>query len=248
MRNAMDFHQEISSGMILWSDDSILAVNKPAGLRTIRDGYNPEIPYLPRILEQQFGRVWVVHRLDKDTSGVILFARTAEVHKALNTQFEQRETRKEYHAILSGIPTWEEVEIGLPLRVDGDRRHRTVIDHQSGKPAETTVRVLQPLGVFSLAAAFPHTGYTHQIRAHLAALGLPLLGDPLYKSLEPETLAHRRAREIASGLPIQRTALHARQISFVHPANGTPLTITAPYPDDFQQTLAALSALNRRSK
>jgi tRNA pseudouridine32 synthase / 23S rRNA pseudouridine746 synthase len=156
--------------ILLYTDETLLVVNKPAGLLSIADGYRPDLPHLARLLQAEFGRVWVVHRLDKDTSGVMLFARDAQTHRELNTQFEQRVVQKEYHAILAGMPEWEQIEIDLPLRVNGDRKHRTVIDHQNGKPARTSARVLERLGLFSLIAAAPHTGYTHQVRAHFAAL------------------------------------------------------------------------------
>jgi RluA family pseudouridine synthase len=225
---------------VLWEDSALLAVNKPAGLRSIPDGYDPSLPHLAGLLQLAFGRVWVVHRLDKDTSGVMLFARTPEAHKALNQQFEQRETAKEYHAVAIGMPQWSEIEIALPLRVNGDRKHRTVIDHQNGKPAETQVQMLEQLEFFALLAAFPHSGYTHQIRAHLAAIGFPLLADPLYRSLQPQTLVNQQAHQRAAALPLQRTALHALRISFSHPGTGQLLTIEAPYPDDFLRTLEEL--------
>jgi RluA family pseudouridine synthase len=225
---------------VLWSDESILVINKPSGLRSIPDGYNRSLPCLSALLQADFGRVWVVHRLDKDTSGVILFARSEAAHRALNQQFEQRQTRKEYHAIAVGMPAWETLTISLPLRVDGDRKHRTVIDHQQGKPAETEASVLQRLGVFTLLAAFPHTGYTHQIRAHLAAVALPILHDPLYKSLEPETQTQAQARLLGKELPLQRLALHAFQITFAHPTSGEMFTAYAPYPPDFMETIERL--------
>jgi 23S rRNA-/tRNA-specific pseudouridylate synthase len=141
------------------------------------------------------------------------------------------------------MPEWEQAEIDLPLRINGDRKHRTVIDHQRGKSAVTSVTVLEMQGVFTLLSAEPHTGYTHQIRAHLAAFGLPLLGDPLYKSLRPETEASRQAALITANLPIRRTALHAYQISFLQPAGpsaGSAQQFQAPYPEDFSQTLVQL--------
>jgi RluA family pseudouridine synthase len=231
------------SYQVIWGDESLFVINKPSGLRTIPDGYNPSLPHLSRLLQEAYGQVWVVHRLDKDTSGIILFARTAEAHRVLNRQFEERKIRKEYHAICMGMPEWATLSITLPLRVNGDRKHRTVIDHQAGKSAETSVAVLQRLGVYTLLAAIPHSGYTHQIRAHLAAIALPILDDPLYKSLEPETLAQIQAREIAKELPIRRVALHAYQITFTHPVSGEALQIQAPYPPDFQETVKKLEML-----
>lgn len=226
---------------ILWSDDNLLIVNKPAGLLTIRDGYHPGLPYLSALLEKEYGRIWVVHRLDKETSGVMLFARNAAAHKNLNAQFEQHQVKKIYHGIVVGMPEWETIAITLPLKIDGDRRHRTVIDHQTGKEAQTDIRVLRRLGLFTLLAAHPYTGYTHQIRVHLAAIGFPLLHDPLYKSLQPETQVMLEARKLTPLVPIHRLALHAFQISFIHPITGLPMEAEAPYPGDLEQTLEFLS-------
>jgi len=212
---------------ILYQDDSVLAVNKPAGLPTLPDGYNRAAPCLIDLLKQQFDRVWVVHRLDRDTSGVIVFARTAEVHRALNIAFDSRQVHKVYHAIVIGVPEWDEHLIDLPLRPDGDRRHRTVIDRARGKPALTRVVVLERFSQHTLIEAQPATGRTHQIRAHLAALDLPLAGDVLYGGKDAASL-------------IQRTALHARSIKFTHPVTREVLLLSAPYPNDFVATLAQL--------
>lgn len=231
---------------ILWMDDALLAVNKPAGLLVIPDGYHPELPYLAGMLELSYGRVWVVHRLDKDTSGVVLFARSADAHRSLNDQFARRETEKTYHALALGAPEWLEHTVSLPLRVNGDRKHRTIIDHQTGKHAETVVQVLEQHGAFSLLSAQPKTGYTHQIRAHLAAIGFPLAGDPLYRSLMPETELQRQAARQIPDLPIRRTALHAVEIRFQHPITAETLLIHAPYPEDFEQAVSFLQRLNQQ--
>jgi RluA family pseudouridine synthase len=232
---------------ILFVDEQLLILNKPAGLRSIADGYDPKLPYLTRLLQPKYGRLWTVHRLDKDTSGVIIFTRAPAAHRYLSLQFEQRQVRKEYHALVNGHPDWQTWEVNLPLRINGDRRHRTVIDIQNGNPAVTSLKLLArfapnlpvessgtPASI-SLIAAYPHSGYTHQIRAHLAAIRLPIYADSLYKSLHPAD----RAAPIPH-LPIQRTALHARQVTFTHPTTGLEISVEAPYPLDFQNTLAFL--------
>jgi RluA family pseudouridine synthase len=210
----------------IYQDEFLLAVNKPAGLPTLPDGYNRAAPCLIDLLKQQLDRVWVVHRLDRDTSGVIVFARTAEVHRALNLAFDSREVHKVYHAIVCGVPEWEERLIDLPLRPDGDRRHRTVIDVARGKAAVTRARVLERFARHTLIEARPESGRAHQIRVHLAALDLPLVGDTLYRS--------------ADTILLPRTALHASSIAFMHPVTHELLQLSAPYPEDFTQALTQL--------
>src|SRR4030042_2395483 len=165
---------------LLFSDEALLVINKPAGLSTLPDGYNPTLPHIKSVLERQFGHLWIVHRLDKDTSGVLLLARSAEAHRALNTQFEQHRVYKCYHALVVGNPEWQEQTISLPLRPNGDRQHRTMIDTQAGKHAITPLKVLERFVNYCLLEAIPETGRTHQIPAHLHALGLSIIGDKLY--------------------------------------------------------------------
>jgi len=229
-----------TTDFILWSDESLVAVNKPAGLLTVADGYQKTLPHLAGLLQSTFGQVWTIHRLDKDTSGIILFALTAETHRALSQQFQKRETRKEYHTIVIGSPAFDTKTISLPLKVNGDRSHRTVVNHSSGKPAETDITVLKRSGGFTLCSVFPHTGYTHQIRAHLSTIGLPILADPLYKSLYAATDLQIMAANRAPDLPIQRLALHAHRLSFNHPLSGDQMLLEAPYPDDFKETIGII--------
>ena len=221
---------------VLYSDAQILAVNKPPDLRVIPDGYDPSLPYLSALLAPELGRLWVVHRLDRDTSGVVLLARSAEAHRALSLAFENRETRKIYHALVCGKPEQAQWTCDLPLRIDADRRHRTLPDPLHGKPARTDFQVLNRFPEVALIEARPHTGYTHQIRAHLAAARLPLLADPLYWI---PGLPAPSPLQSHSGL-IGRTALHHLEITFPHPATSVPTQIQAGYPTDFQLALKTL--------
>ena len=214
---------------ILYQDEYIIVLNKPADLSVLPEGWEPDAPYLRQMLESEFGRIWVVHRLDKFTSGVMVFARTAEAHRELNGQFERHEVEKVYHAIVEDIPLWEEKVCKMPLRVNVGHKHRTAIDHKRGKPAETHFKVIKrgyPGGHKqdrALVKARPKTGRTH----HLSGLGFPLLGDILYGASETDL--------------IMRPALHALSLTFTHPSSRERVTFSAPYPEDMQQLLERLS-------
>lgn len=233
----------------LYRDDALLVVNKPAGLPTLPDGYQPAAPYLVGRLQAIFGRLWVVHRLDKETSGVIVLARTAEAHRDLNRQFRERDIAKTYHALVVGRPAWDENLLDLPLRPDADRRHRTVVDRTRGKPSLTLCRVLERLGDYALIEAQPQTGRPHQIRAHLAAAGLPLVGDLLYAGqgggLQGEAGAHLR-RLTLDEAPLARLGLHAHALTIAHPVTHETMTFIAPHPADFAGALAMLRDVQRQ--
>ena len=113
---------------IIHVDEHILVLDKPAGIPVLPDGWEKDAPYLVKMLEEEHGKIWIVHRLDKFTSGVMVFARTAEAHRALNIQFENHEAEKVYHAIVEGEPKWNEKVAKFPLRANVGKKHRTAVD------------------------------------------------------------------------------------------------------------------------
>jgi tRNA pseudouridine32 synthase / 23S rRNA pseudouridine746 synthase len=212
---------------IIWLDDHLLVVDKPAGLPTLVEGWKPDAPYLVGILKQTYNPLWVAHRLDKETSGVIVFALTAEAHRSLNQQFDRRQIEKTYLALVWGNPDWGDRQIHLPLRPNADRRHRTLVDPRNGKPSSTDFVVLERFTGFSLLRAIPHTGRTHQIRAHLSAIGFPIVGDRLYGGAQIEGL--------------NRLGLHADSLTLRHPASGGEMNFKAQVPEDLSRILKRLS-------
>jgi tRNA pseudouridine32 synthase/23S rRNA pseudouridine746 synthase len=213
---------------VLYVDSSILIVNKPSGLATIPGGWGKDSFSLADLLRADYGRIWVVHRLDKVTSGLVVFARSAEAHRILNMTFEHHDVHKVYHAIVVGTPAWVEHTARHPLRINMGHSHRTIVDNSKGKPAETTFHLLERFDGYALLEAVPVTGRTHQVRVHAYALGLPLLGDTLYSAPQTNLISH--------------PALHARSLSFPHPVTGERLTISAPYPEDFSKVIDELRA------
>src|SRR6186713_223711 len=199
---------------IIHEDNQIIVINKPAGLSVLPDGWEKDSDYLVKKLEEQFGdhstgegqRIFIVHRLDKITSGVMVFARDAETHRALNIQFENHDALKTYHAIVEGNPKWEEKVAKHPLRANVGHKHRTMVDDKNGKPSETRFRVIKRFPESALLEAKPMTGRTHQIRVHAYALGHPLVEDVLYGARDQYGFS--------------RPMLHAQTLSFIHPATN----------------------------
>lgn len=236
--------------MILWEDEHLLVVDKPPGLLSLPDGYDPEIPHVTELLRPTCGPLWIVHRLDKETSGLMVLARSAQAHRALNKQFTRRKVSKSYHALVLGLPLWEQETIQLPLLPDGDRRHRTQVDPQNGKASQTGVRVMEVYGKYALVEAIPHTGRPHQIRAHLAALDHPIAVDSLYGDGKPVLLSHIKAEYRPGRRPerplLNRLGLHAREIRFDHPITRQRMAFEAPYPKDLRITLRQLAKYGTR--
>ena len=214
---------------VLFEDEDLLVINKPANLLSVPDGYDPSLPHVRSVLAPFCDELWIVHRLDKGTSGAMVLAKNAEAHRALNEAFRERQLRKIYHGLAAPAPGWSEKLLELPLLVNADRRHRTRVHLKAGKPAWTRVTILRRFHLAALLEMEIRTGVTHQIRAHLRACDMALLGDELYRAGLPP----------CSFTP-SRPMLHARELTFTHPKTGERQQFTAPYPEDFRATLTDL--------
>lgn len=242
MKNSLcQMRNHLTSDWIIHIDDNLLVINKPAGILSIADGYNPDLPYLRTILEPEFGRLYIVHRLDKDTSGVMVIARNEQSHNALNQQFDQRKTRKEYRALVLGSPPWKNLLVELPITVNGDKAHRTRVFPNRGKAAQTDLRQIQSWMLTAYLSVTPHTGYTHQIRAHCSAIGYPVLFDTLYTPPDKKELAYLFTRQLGAAPSLHRTMLHAYEIRISHPETGEMITYQAPIPHDMESILEILN-------
>lgn len=233
---------------VIFYDDDIIVLNKRSGILIAADRYDPEAPRLDLLAEKEFGKVFAVHRIDKDTSGLIVYARNAEAQKSLSMQFEHREVHKTYHALVYGHPLWEDLNVDLSLQPDGDARHRTVVSKRYGKPSETDFHLIGNCGPYSWIEAKPKTGRTHQIRVHLAANGLNIVCDPLYSgNQKPVRLSEIKKKwngdEYEERPLLSRLALHAYKIEFKHPKTGEMVSFTAPYPKDMDATRKQLAKI-----
>ncbi len=211
---------------ILFDDDSILAVNKPAGLSTIPNDKTPREESIVGMLEERFEiNLFVVHRLDKGTSGVLLFAKTKEAHRDLNMQFEARKVSKKYLAIVEGVPKFDEKEINIPISRSKIGSKKVALASK-GFEAITKIKVIERFKEYSLLEIIPVTGKRHQIRLHLKAAGHPLAVDPLYGRAE--------AIKIKGKVILDRMPLHAAEIGFVHPETKETVLIKAELAEDMR--------------
>ena len=225
----------------IYSDEDIIVLNKRSGILIAADRYNPDAPRLDLLAQEEFGKLYAVHRIDKDTSGIIIYARNLEAQRNLSMQFENRQVNKTYHALVYGHPLWEDLHVDLKLKPDGDNRHRTVVDKKFGKPSITDFHNFGSCGPYSWIEAKPKTGRTHQIRVHLAANGLSIVCDPLYSgNQKPVRLSEIKKKwngdEDEERPLLSRLALHAYKIEISHPKSGEKMIFTAPYPKDMEAT------------
>ena len=201
---------------IIHADHEILVVDKPSGLLSVPGRGPDKADCLIARLRVGFPEVLLVHRLDLDTSGVIIFALTPHAQRQLARQFQERRTRKTYVARLAGRLQPKTGRVDLPLIVDWPNRPRQKVDHDQGRPAQTDWRVVRTTDAETRVRLFPVTGRSHQLRVHMAQLGHPILGDPLY------------ATGAAAQYP--RLMLHAENLRVKHPESGVQMGFSAPVP------------------
>lgn len=243
---------------VLWEDDHLVIINKPPAM-VVHPAKGHWSGTLTAALAHHFTRLsdvggatrpGIVHRLDRDTSGVIAIAKTNEAHFKLSAQFEARDTQKEYRTIVVGAVDHDRDWIDAPIGHHPYQREKMTIraGHESSRAAQTFYEVLERFQGYTYLAAHPKTGRTHQIRVHLDHIGAPVLCDKLYAGHASVT-AGQLLRKAALGLPLAagddrvilaRQALHAYRLAFDHPIDGRPLEFVAPLPADIEDALSIL--------
>lgn len=242
---------------ILYEDEHLIAVNKPPSMvvhpaaghwsGTLVNALLGHCKVLPDT--DDVVRPGIVHRLDKDTSGVLLAAKTGRAHEKLGKQFQKRTVEKQYDALVEGEVDRDSDLIDRPVGRHRTDRLRMAIRHDTGKGAVSIYEVRQRFRGFTLLAVFPKTGRTHQIRVHLASISHPIVADSLYgnrAALWLRDLAGPSAGEASLVPLLARQALHAFRLSFDHPVTGKRLEIQAPLAEDFRKTLDALEKYRKR--
>ncbi|MFQ6014437.1 MAG: RluA family pseudouridine synthase [Anaerolineae bacterium] len=221
---------------IAYEDGDLIVVNKPAGV-VVHPGrghgrgtlLNALLAHCPELAQLVGDRPGIIHRLDKDTSGLIIVAKNEAAQRDLQRQFKSREVKKVYLALLEGRLEPERGIVEAPIGRHPRQRRRMAVVIRGGREARTEYVVLEYLGEFTLVQVLPETGRTHQVRVHFSSLGHPLVGDPVY--------GFRR-----SSLGLRRQFLHAQTLGFRLPGSGSYIELTAPLPQDLEQVLVELRA------
>jgi 23S rRNA pseudouridine1911/1915/1917 synthase len=230
---------------IVFEDGHLLVVDKPAGMVVHPAAGNFDGTLVNALLHHCAGRLsgiggvarpGIVHRIDKDTSGLLVVAKTDVAHEGLAAQFARHDVHRAYLAIVSGMPVPPAGTVDAPLaRSSANRKKMAVVEPGRGKRAVTHYRTIRPLDEAAFVECRLETGRTHQVRVHMASIGHPLVGDPVYGRTRP---AHR---ETLKRLGFHRQALHAAELGFVHPVSKENLSFKSPLPSDIQELFGNLT-------
>jgi len=234
---------------VVYENEDIIAVNKASGISVGGDRWDESRDRLDRLVSEILppeSRIFVVHRIDRETSGLVVFAKNETAHRRLSLAFEGRDVKKRYIAIVYGRPSWKEIVCDLPLVPNGNKQHLTIVDKFRGKKSLTRFALLGSAGNLSVLEAFPETGRTHQIRVHAAALGFPVVCDSLYGNDKPVLLSaikkNWRGDPLEEKPLLSRLGLHAAELSFGECAAPSH-TITAPAPRDISALIKQIEKI-----
>ena len=231
---------------IIFQDERIIVVNKSSGISIGGDRWDESLERLDRLIEKdlKIPKIFTVHRIDKDTSGLVVFAMNAAAHRDLSVAFEQRKVSKHYILIVHGRPSWNETKCDLALVPNGNKKHMTIIDKYKGKESVTRFTKRFSAGNYSVLDARPETGRIHQIRVHAAALGHPVVCDALYGKLSPVKLSsfkHGYKGDPNEERPLlARLGLHAEEL--ILPDNQV---FTAPLAKDMASLIKQLEKMGK---
>lgn len=232
-----------SNFQVIFENDDIVAINKPAGLLTIHDREQSEKP-LKEMLLEKYGSIFTVHRLDKDTSGIVMFAKNETAHKYLSKLFEDRKVDKYYLGIVIGIPDNNAGMIDAPIAEHPYHKGQMLVN-RNGKPSQTGYEVLEADKHYSLVSFRLYTGRTHQIRVHAKHIGHPLACDPLYGDGKPVLLSSIKKKfklskdEEAERPMINRLALHSYKLCFTD-MHGVKIDLETEIPKEFRALMQQL--------
>lgn len=227
--------------IILFEDDDIVVINKPPGVSSLQERNQPETG-LSEMAKRKYGDIFICHRLDKHTTGAMIFAKNAEAHRDISIQFEKRKVEKRYHTIIKGCRELDEFLIDLPL---GPLKNGIVRpDFTNGKHAITVVSSLKLFQRYTLLDCVPLTGRSHQIRVHLASMNCPIIGDRLYGgedlNLSKLKRGYRFSKEVLERPLNDGYLLHSKILAIDHPLSKERLRFEAPYLKNFQVSIDLL--------
>ncbi|MEO9005086.1 MAG: RluA family pseudouridine synthase [Ginsengibacter sp.] len=229
---------------VIFENDDFVSVNKEAGMLTIPDRYDDKQPSLYKILTQQYGKVYIVHRLDRDTSGLILFAKNELAHKYLSQLFEQRNIEKNYLGIVRGSMPDKKGSVNEPIAEHPIKKGMMTIS-KKGKPSITNYEVLEDYGIYSLVQFDIQSGRTHQIRVHTQSLGHPIICDTVYGDGKSILLSSFKKKyklsqhDLEERPIISRLALHSHSLNFKD-SHQNEFSLEAPLPKDMKALLQQL--------
>ncbi len=231
---------------IIHEDVNIIAVSKSAGISVGGDRWDESKDRLDRLVAEIIkppAKIFTVHRIDCDTSGLVVFAKNEETHRRLSIAFEGRDVTKRYIAVVHGRPSWRETACDLPLIPNGNKLHQTIIDKFQGKKSLTRFVLLGSAGNYSVIEALPETGRTHQIRVHAAALGHPVVCDSMYGKAKPVMLSEIKRNWHGDPYDekplLARLGLHAAELA----APTESISLRAPLPRDMSALINQMKKL-----